>query len=210
MDTGQAQEKTREVAGQAQEKVQGAAQQAKGRLSEQVDQRSTQAGQQVNTVAQDVRSVAEELRNQGKDKPAQYAEQAAERVQRTGQWLEQKNGDELLHDVEDFARRNPWAIAAGGLMLGLAAGRLLKASSRERYRASYSNGSGADARTGSYRRTGAYTGAGTLASEPMPTGAPTTGARFEREETTTGATGEFGGGEFSREEGSIISNEPRT
>jgi hypothetical protein len=140
---------------QAKEKVQGAARQAKGRISEQVDQRSTQAGQQINTVARDVRSVAEELRTQGKDKPAQYAEQAAERVQSAGQWLEQKNGDELLRDVEDFARRNPWAVAAGGLVLGLAASRLLKASSSERYRSSQSNGSGT------------YSGTRTLASESM-------------------------------------------
>jgi uncharacterized protein YjbJ (UPF0337 family) len=172
-DTGQAQEKAKEVAGQAQEKVQGAAQQAKGRISEQVDQRSTHAGQQVNTVAQDVRSVADELRSQGKDKPAQYAEQAAERVQSAGQWLEQKNGDELLRDVEDFARRNPWAVAAGGLVLGLAASRLLKASSTERYRASQPNGSGTYGRTGT-------------------------------------PAGEFAGGEFSRQEGSMISAEPRT
>ena len=209
-DTGQAQEKAKEVAGQAQEKVQGAAQQAKGRFSEQVDQRSTQAGQQVNTVASDVRTVADELRSQGKDKPAQYAEQAAERVQQAGQWLEQKNGDELLGDVEDFARRNPWAVAAGGLLLGLAASRMLKASSRDRYRSSVGDGTGAYGRTGTYGRTGAYTGAGTLAAEPMPTGAPTTGSRFERDEETLGASGEFGGGEFSREEGSIISTEPRT
>ena len=181
-DTGQAQEKAKEVAGQAQEKVQGAAQQAKGRISEQVNQRSTDAGRQANTVAQDVRSVADELRSQGKDKPAQYAEQAAQRVESAGQWLEQKNGDELLRDVESFARRNPWAVAAGGLVLGLAASRLLKASSTERYRTSVSNGYDAYGGTGSYGRTGAYTGAGTLASEPMPSGAATTGARFEREE----------------------------
>ncbi|HET8822528.1 MAG TPA: hypothetical protein VFM57_13345 [Thermoleophilaceae bacterium] len=203
-DTGQGQEKAREVAGQAQEKVQGAAQQAKGRISEQVDQRSTQAGQQVNIVAQDVRSVAEELRSQGKEQPAQYAEQAAERVQSAGRWLEQKNGDELLRDVEDFARRNPWAVAAGGLVLGLAASRILKASSSERYRTSHANGAG------TYERAGTPSGAGTLASEPMPSGAASTGARFEREETTTGRTGEFGGDEFSRQEGSMISTEPRT
>ena len=176
--------------GQAQEKVQDVKQQARGRLSEQVDQRSTQAGQQVNTVAQDVRSVAEELRTQGKDKPARYAEQAAERVQSAGQWLESSDGDKLLSDVENFARRNPWAIAAGGLVLGLTASRLLKASSSERYRASTSNG---------YR---------SLATEPMPSAGATTGARFEREPGSLGDE-EFGGGEFSRQEGSMISTEPR-
>jgi hypothetical protein len=163
---------------------------AKEKLREQVDGRSTQAGQQVNTVASDVRSVAEELRTQGKDTPARYAEQAADRVERAGQWLERSDGDQLLRDVEGFARRNPWAVAAGGLVLGLAASRLLKASSGERYRASVSNGGGSNGRPGS------------LAAEPMPSGAATSGSRFEREE--------FGGGEFSREEGSLISTEPRT
>ena len=140
------------------------------RLKEQVDQRSTQAGQQVNTVASDVRSVADELRSQGKDTPARYAEQAAERVQSAGQWLERADGDQILRDVEGFARRNPWAVAAGGLVLGLAASRFLKASSTERYRASLSseNGSPSNGQAAS------------LAAEPMPSGAATPGARFER------------------------------
>jgi hypothetical protein len=179
-DTGQAQERAKEVASQAQERVQGAADQAKGRLREQVDQRSTQAGEQLDTVAGDVRSVAEQLRAQGKDTPARYAEQAAEKAQKVGQRLQQASGDELLRDVEDFARRNPWAVAAGGLVLGLAASRLLKASSGERYRASISSGNGTSSGTRS------------LSAEPMPSGAATSGARFEREE------------------GSMISTEPRS
>ncbi len=161
------------------------------RLKEQVDQRSTQAGQQINTVADDVRSVAGELRTQGKDSPARYAEQAAEKVQDVGHWLERSDGDKLVRDVEDFARRNPWAVAAGGLVLGLAASRFLKASSSERYRSSHSGTSGSS-----------------------------NGARFERQEhggtreqfgsdQEFGGHEEFGGGEFTREEGSLISTEPR-
>jgi hypothetical protein len=156
------------------------------RLKEQVDQRSTQAGQQINTVADDVRSVAGELRTQGKDAPAHYAEQAAEKVRSVGQWLESSDGDKLVRDVEGFARRNPWAVAAGGLVLGLAASRFLKASSSERYRSSLSaEGDGANS------------------------------GRFQREELggtrerVGGGREEFGGGEFTREEGSLISTEPR-
>jgi hypothetical protein len=156
----------------------------KERLKEQVDQRSTQAGQQVNTVADDVRTVAGELRNQGKDTPARYAEQAAERVQGVGQWLERSDGDQLLRDVEGFARRNPWAMAAGGVVLGLAASRFLKASSTERYRTSL-------AQTGS--------NGGGPATAPPVTGSPT--VQPDRE---------FGGGgEFSRQEESIVTSEPR-
>ena len=132
----QAKDKAKEVAGQAQEKAQDARQEARKRVRDQVDQRSTQAGEQVRGAAGDVRSVAMELRNQGKDKPARYAEQAAERVERAGDWLRDSDGDRILRDVEDFARRKPWAVAVGGLALGFAASRMLKASSSERYRSS--------------------------------------------------------------------------
>ena len=139
---GGAGDQARDAATQAQEKgkekAQEVAGQARGKLREQVDERSTQAGQQVNATADDVRAVADELRKQGKDAPARYAEQAAERAQRVGGWLEEADGDRILRDVEDFGRRNPWAIAAGGLALGFAASRLLKASSQSRYESSLS------------------------------------------------------------------------
>jgi len=134
--TGQAQQKAQEVASQAQDKAREAAGQARGRVREQVDQRSTQLGEQVNSNASEARSVAEELRNQGKDAPARYVEQAADRAERVGGYLQNSDGDTILRDIEDFGRRNPWAIAAGGLALGFVASRMLKASSSQRYRSS--------------------------------------------------------------------------
>ena len=130
---GQAQEKAQELAGQASEQAKQAASQASDRLREQVDQRSTQAGEQVSSQAGDIRSVAQQLREQGKDKPAQLAEQAADRVESLGGYLTEANADRILHDVEDFARQRPWAVIAGGIALGFAASRFLKASSSDRY-----------------------------------------------------------------------------
>ena len=122
---------------QAKEKAQEKAQQAKGqaasRVRDQVDQRSTQAGQQVSTTASDIRSVADQLRDQGKDQPAKLAEQAAQRAETLGDYLQRSDGDTILSDVEDFGRRQPWAVIAGGLALGFAASRFLKASSSRRY-----------------------------------------------------------------------------
>ena len=122
------------TAEEAKHKAEQAAGQARTKAREQVDQRSTQAGERVGSAAGDVRSVADELRRQGKDTPAKYAEQAAERTERLGNYLKDSDGDTILRDVEDFARSKPWAVAAGGLALGFAASRLLKASSTERYR----------------------------------------------------------------------------
>jgi ElaB/YqjD/DUF883 family membrane-anchored ribosome-binding protein len=127
---------TNSVMDQSKDKVKEAGDQARGRIGEQLDRRSTEVGERVGGGASDARSVAEELRKQGKDTPARYVEQAADRAERLGGYLQRSDGDAMLRDVEDFARRNPWAIVAGGVAVGFAASRMLKASSGERYRSS--------------------------------------------------------------------------
>jgi hypothetical protein len=131
--TAQAKDKAQEVAGQAQEKAQEAAGQARNQVRSQIDRRSTQAGEQVSGHAQSLRSVGNQLRERGEDQPAKVADQAADRLERAGNWLTESDADRILGDVEDFARKNPWAIMAGALALGFAASRVLKASSSDRY-----------------------------------------------------------------------------
>jgi hypothetical protein len=126
---GQAQGKTQ----QAQEKAQEVASKATDQARTQVDQRSTELGHRVTSTADDIRSVGQQLREQGKDQPAKLAEQAAGHVERVGSWLRDSDSDKLLSDVEDFGRRQPWALALGGMALGIAASRFLKASSSQRY-----------------------------------------------------------------------------
>jgi hypothetical protein len=133
--TEQVKEQVREQAQVAQERARGAAGQTRSRLRDQVDQRSTRAGERLAGTAADVRSVAEELRRQDKDTPARLAEQAAGQTDRVADYLKGASGERLLRDVEDFARRRPWAVAAGGLALGFTASRFLKASSSRRYQA---------------------------------------------------------------------------
>jgi ElaB/YqjD/DUF883 family membrane-anchored ribosome-binding protein len=122
---------------QAKEKAQAAAVQAKDKagsqLRSQVDQRSTDAGHRVSGLASDVRAVSESLREQGRDQPAKLVEQAADRANRLGGYLKQSDADRILGDVEDFGRRQPWVVIAGGVAIGLVASRFLKASSIERY-----------------------------------------------------------------------------
>ena len=133
--TEQAGDQVRDKAQVAQDKARGALGQARGQLHHQVDQRSTQAGERLTGTAADVRSIAEELRQQGKDTPARMVDQVAGQAERLGDYLKRSDGDDILRDVESFGRRRPWAITLGGLTLGFAASRLLKASSRRRYEA---------------------------------------------------------------------------
>ena len=155
---------------QAKEKAQQAAGQAKGTLRAQVDQRSTDAGHKVGGFASDVRSVGEQLREQGKDQPAKLAEQAAERAERFGDYLKRSDADRILGDVEDFGRRRPWAVVAGGVALGLAASRFLKASSTRRYEQRSSQGySQLPVRTGYGDGSPATSG---IQATPVTTGPP--------------------------------------
>jgi hypothetical protein len=127
------QQKVQEAGRQAQEQAQQVAGQARDRIRGQVDQRSTEAGEQIASQASDIRTVADQLRDQGKDKPAQLAEQAAKHTERVGSYLKAADADRILNDAEDFARQRPWAVVAGGIALGVAASRFLKASSSGRY-----------------------------------------------------------------------------
>ena len=116
------------------EQAQSVGEQARARAREQVDRQSSDLGTRASSVAEDLRSVAEHLRSQGKTGPAGLVEQAAQRVAGAGDYLQGTDGNRILHDVEALGRRRPWTAIAGGLAAGVAASRLLKASSTDRYR----------------------------------------------------------------------------
>lgn len=128
----QAQEKVREGAQAAREQAQGATREARERARRQLDDRTTQAGDRIKGSAGDARSMAEHLRAEGRDGPARMVEEAADRAEGLGGYLSEADADRLLRDAEGFARRNPWAVIAGGLVAGFAASRVLSASSASR------------------------------------------------------------------------------
>ena len=121
------------VKDRAQEAQQQVTQTAREGIREQVDTRSTQAGEQVSATAQALRTTGRSLHDEGQDAPAKAAEQLASYAERIGDYLTRTDGEQLLHDAEDFGRRQPLAAIGLGLVAGLAASRLLKASSRRRY-----------------------------------------------------------------------------
>src|SRR5829696_6432158 len=140
---------------QAKDKAQETAQQAAGEARGRVRR-------QVSGTADDARQIAQQLREQGKDGPAKLAEQAADRAQRLGDYLQSSDADRILSDIEDFGRRQPLAIMLGGLAAGFAASRFLKASSTRRQATGYPT-------------TGTATGRG-YATTPAPAPVPPTPA----------------------------------
>jgi hypothetical protein len=120
---------------QAREKAQEVGAEARSRVRDEVDRRSTEAGHQAGSAAQALRDASGRLRDDGNEPVAKGIEQVADQIERAGGWLRDADGDRILRDVEDFGRRNSLAVMAGGLAIGFAASRLLKASSRRRYEA---------------------------------------------------------------------------
>jgi ElaB/YqjD/DUF883 family membrane-anchored ribosome-binding protein len=125
-----------DAASSVQEKAGELKEQSRSKLSETLDERTTQVGGQAQQVAAALRHTVSEMRTQSDSANTQVTgrvEAAADRVEDLGGYLHRTSGDRLLHDVEDFARRRPWAVAGIGLAAGLAASRFLKASSERRY-----------------------------------------------------------------------------
>jgi hypothetical protein len=168
-DPGGAQATAAEVADRVQNTARQAGGHAQQKLREQLDQRTSQAAARITEQASDMRSVSEALREQGKGGPAKAAERMAGYAERVGDYLRERDSDQLLADAEDFGRRQPWAIATGGLALGFAASRFLKASSSRRYQ-NRSGGSQPE----HLNRPSSPSAANGIAAGPLPT--PAAGA----------------------------------
>jgi ElaB/YqjD/DUF883 family membrane-anchored ribosome-binding protein len=130
--TEQAMEKVQETGGEVRQQMGEKAQELRTQAGEgirrQLDDRSTEAGEEVTTTADALRRVGDQLRQEGKTGTAQYAERVAQPVERLGHYLTDADGNRLLRDAEQFARRRPWVAVMGGATLGFLVARFIKAS----------------------------------------------------------------------------------
>ena len=120
------------------ETAQNAVNQGKSFLGKQLDERSTAIGQHIESVAQDLRNVGDHLRENGTSGAAAgYVDQGADLIDKLAQYLQAADSDQLIVDLEHYARRQPLAVAGAALVLGFAASRFLKTSSVRRYTKAY-------------------------------------------------------------------------
>jgi ElaB/YqjD/DUF883 family membrane-anchored ribosome-binding protein len=137
-------DQVKETTGQATEK-------AADTVRSQVDARTRQAADQVLAITDALRRTGPQLRTEGRKAPAGAVEKVAERGDRLGHALQEMDARQMLDQVERFARRRPWMITGAAFVGGLAASRVLKASSRDRYepyRGRTAMGTSAGSRTG--------------------------------------------------------------
>ena len=143
-------DKGAELVSSAQEQVSAKAHELGGeaatQIREQLDQRSTQAGEQVQAVGHALESGVTQLRSEGKDVPARIVAEVARRADDLGTYLESAQADQILGDLEAFARRRPWLTAGVGVLAGFMASRFVKASGDRRHDAPHTNGKGSASR----------------------------------------------------------------
>ncbi len=129
---GEAKQKSGEVAQQGQQKASEAAEQGREKAAGQLDTQKEQAAGQIEGISRALRQTSEQLREQNQGSIGKYAEQGAEQAERLANFLHEKQGDELIGEVEDFARNKTAVFLGGAFLVGVAAARFLKSSSGQR------------------------------------------------------------------------------
>jgi hypothetical protein len=135
-------------------------------VTSQIGARASQAGQQVGAVSTALHTTTDQLRQQGQEGTARIVEQAAAKGDELSSYLANSDPSQILSDVEDFCRQQPWVAVACGVALGLLGARFLKSSSSRRYESRYGarTSAGYSPRTGYSAATGYSSGTAYSAS----------------------------------------------
>jgi len=106
---------------------------AKETIGQVVDSTKRQADSQRARLASGIDQIADSLRQTGETLTehdqklaGEYAQKAAVRVEHAADYLRERNVDEVVRDVQDFARREPALVLGGAFALGFLAARFLK------------------------------------------------------------------------------------
>ena len=112
------------------ERVGPLAEQVKDQASAVAQQQMTSAAEGLDSAAGAVNAVGDRLRENNLGELSQYTDQAAEQIEKVANWLRTTTPEEIAHDIEDFAKKQPAVFVAGALALGLIGVRFLRSTSQ--------------------------------------------------------------------------------
>lgn len=125
--------KTQAVLQQGKEQAGKVAEQVKDQVKTGISSKKDEAAGQLGAVAEALRQTGQSLQGQERGAVGDYAVRAAEVVDGISEALRSKDIDQMVADVEHFARRNPAVFLGSAFVLGFMAARFLKSSSQPRY-----------------------------------------------------------------------------
>jgi hypothetical protein len=135
----QAKQQGQQLAQQARQQAGELANRGTEQVKSQLANQKHEASQRMTPVQTALRETGQQLRKQGQGPVAEYADKAADQVERFSGYLRENDVDELLDEARGFARRRPALYLGSAVALGFFATRFLKSTSQE---ASAGNGSG--------------------------------------------------------------------
>ena len=156
----QAKQSATQVADQTKQAAQQVTDQTKQAAKSQLAARKDQTANGLHVVSSAVRDMGDKLRqNDQTASYAQFADQAANQVQRMAGSLRNHDVRDIADDAEDWARRDPMLALGGAFVLGLLAARFLKSSGMQR-RSSNTNTQQYRGYTPTYRYNNQYSQSG--------------------------------------------------
>lgn len=132
MGTNAGSQDSQGVAQQGQQKASQAAEQGRQKAEGQIAVQKERAADQLEGVSRALRQTGSQLREQDQASFGNYVEQVAGQTDRLSRFLHEKEADQLVGEVEDFARNKPALFLGGAFALGALAARFVKSSAGER------------------------------------------------------------------------------
>ncbi len=126
----QAAQQAGQLVNQVQQQAGSVAQQVQGQARSQLAAQKDNVANSLSGLAQAARQIGDQMRQSGQAPLAHYADTTADQIQQTADYLRNRTLDQLIGDIENFARRQPAVFIAGGLVLGMLAARFIKSSSQ--------------------------------------------------------------------------------
>lgn len=103
---------------------------AKTTATSQANSQKQKAATGLDNAAEAMREVSDNLRDQ-QPTLANVTSVAADRTEEIARYLQQTDVNDMIHGVEDFARRQPLLFLGGAFAIGLLGARFLKASTSQ-------------------------------------------------------------------------------
>jgi hypothetical protein len=129
--TDQAKQQGQQIAQQARQQAGELANRGSEQVKSQLANQKHEASQRMVPVQSALRETGQQLRKQGQGSVAQYADQAADQVERFSGYLRETEVDEIVDEARGFARSRPAVFLGGAVALGFLATRFLKSTSQE-------------------------------------------------------------------------------
>ncbi len=107
------------------------------RATAQLSTQKDRATDGLGSVAQAVRQSTQHLRDHKQDAIAQYVEKAADQIDRFSTQLKNRDVNELVNDVQRFARSQPALFVGSAFALGVIGARFLKSSADDQRHRAY-------------------------------------------------------------------------